>query len=233
VTAPRKGTALVVLWADVAPGQRPMLEAWAASEPMPPVGHGLGVLAAARYVAVSGGPAFLELHELRSDEEAVVESSHRALEGTLAALAHLGATVLPGGGPAGAERAPDREAPGVYAQIFPPGLDERLAVHGPAPVLQIGRIDIPPAQEDEFNEWYNTEYLIGYLRVPGVYSARRYVNRRAGPRYLTVYELAHAEVSRQPDWDRVRAQSVWRRRIERFWTHAPGSPGIYRRAAAR
>ena len=49
---------------------------------------------------------------------------------------------------------------------------------------------------------------------------------------LTVYELANVDVSRQPEWDRVRAQSVWRRRIERLWTHARGSPGIYRRVAA-
>ena len=49
---------------------------------------------------------------------------------------------------------------------------------------------------------------------------------------LRVYELANVDVSRQPEWDRVRAQSVWRRRIERLWTHARGSPGIYRRVAA-
>ena len=114
---------------------------------------------------------------------------------------------------------------GVYGQIFPPGVDERAAVHGLPPALQIGRIDIPPAHEDEFNEWYNTEYLIGNMTVNGVYSARRYLNRGPGPRYLTVYEFAHPEVSRQPAWDRARAQSVWRRRIERFWAHAPGSPG--------
>ena len=71
------------------------------------------------------------------------------------------------------------------------------------------------------------------MTVNGVYSARRYLNRGPGPRYLTVYEFAHPEVSRQPAWDRARAQSVWRRRIERLWAHAPGSPGIYRRLAAR
>ena len=63
------------------------------------------------------------------------------------------------------------------------------------------------------------------MTVNGVYSARRYLNRGPGPRYLTVYEFAHPEVSRQPAWDRARAQSVWRRRIERLWAHAPGSPG--------
>jgi hypothetical protein len=154
---------------------------------------------------------------------------------TLRTLAALGAAIWPGGAPgkiAGAPADSGRPA-GVYGQIFPPGLDERAAVHGPPPALQIGRIDIPPAHEDEFNEWYNTDYLIGNMAVSGVYSARRYVNRGAGPRYLTVYEFAHPEVSRQPAWDRARAQSVWRRRIERLWTHAGGSPGIYRRLAAR
>jgi len=71
------------------------------------------------------------------------------------------------------------------------------------------------------------------MTVNGVYGARRYLNRLAGPRYLTVYEFAHTEVSRQPAWDRARSQSVWRRRIERLWAHASGSPGIYRRLAER
>src|SRR5207248_1561859 len=139
---------------------------------------------------------------------------------------------------AGAENAPSFEqtrralagfgaaesALGVYRQIFPPAVDERLALHGPAPTLQIGRIGIPPEHEEEFNEWYNGEYLIGYLKVPGVYSARRYVNESDGLRYLTVYELANDQVSRQPEWDRTRGLSVWRRRIDRFWTHADGAP---------
>jgi len=100
---------------------------------------------------------------------------------------------------------------------------EPLAPADPeAGVLAVGR-----------NEWYNTQHLIGNMTVNGMYSARRYLNRGTGPRYLTVYEFAHTEVSRQPAWNRARAQSVWWRRIERLWAHAPGSPGIYRRLVAR
>ncbi|HEY3109729.1 MAG TPA: hypothetical protein VGL23_13295 [Chloroflexota bacterium] len=206
----RKGLALAIVWADVPPAGRPAFESWAASQPIGDPGG--GVLSAARYVAVSGAPSFIELHEL-ADVEAEHERAQRA---TLAALAEAGASPVRG----------------LYRQIFPPGLDERAAVHGPPPALQIGRIDIPPEHEEEFNEWYNGEYLVGYLKIPGVYGARRYLNQLPGPRYLTVYELANDQVSRQPEWDRVRAQSVWRRRIERFWTHADGSPGIYRRLQA-
>ncbi len=76
---------------------------------------------------------------------------------TLRALERFGATVLPGGatGDAGGSRAGSVGPAGVYGQIFPPGIDERAAVHGLPPALQIGRIDIPPAHEDEFNEFFH------------------------------------------------------------------------------
>ena len=233
-TSLRKGQALAVLWAEVPAARRADLEVWATGEPLAPLDPAAGVLAVGRYAGISGAPAFLELHELVSDDATVVAASGGLLSATLRALERFGATILRGGAPAepGGPRPGPVGSAGVYGQIFPPGIDERAAVHGLPPALQIGRIDIPPAHEDEFNEWYNTEYLIGNMTVNGVYSARRYLNRGAGPRYLTVYEFAHPEVSRQPAWDRARAQSVWRRRIERLWAHASGSPGIYRRLAA-
>jgi hypothetical protein len=234
-TGLRKGRALAILWAEVPVTRRADLEAWAMDEPLAPTDPAAGVLAVGRYAGISGAPAFLEIHELLSDDATVLGASGGLMSATLLALERLGAAILPGGAAAqsGESRAAFGAPVGVYGQIFPPGIDERAAVHGLPPALQIGRIDIPPAHEDEFNEWYNTEYLIGNMTVNGVYSARRYLNRGAGPRYLTVYEFAHPEVSRQPAWDRTRAQSVWRRRIERLWTHAPGSPGIYRRLVAR
>ncbi|HEY7141256.1 MAG TPA: hypothetical protein VIE44_14220 [Methylomirabilota bacterium] len=235
MTGLRKGRALAILWAEVPAARRPDLEAWAAGDPLAPTDPTAGVLAVGRYAGISGAPAFLEIHELLSDDATVVAVSGGLMSTTLRALERLDAVVLPGGAPGepGGARPGSVGPAGVYGQIFPPGIDERAAVHGLPPALQIGRIDIPPAHEDEFNEWYNTEYLLGNMTVNGVYGARRYLNRGAGPRYLTVYEFAHTEVSRQPAWDRARSQSVWRRRIERLWAHAPGSPGIYRRLAAR
>jgi hypothetical protein len=226
----RKGRALAILWAEVPESHRADVESWATSEPLVLADPARGVLAVGRSAGVSGAPAFIEVHELRSEDAPVVAASGTLMAATLRALERFGAAVLPGGAPgAGLARG---GAASLYGQIFPPGIDERAAVHGLPPALQIGRIDIPPAHEDEFNEWYNSEYLIGNMTVNGVYGARRYLNRGSGPRYLTVYEFAHTEVSRQPAWDRARAQSVWRRRIERLWTHAQGSPGIYRRLAA-
>ena len=35
-----------------------------------------------------------------------------------------------------------------------------------APALQIGRMDVPPAVDREFNDWYNTVYVPNYEKVP-------------------------------------------------------------------
>ena len=50
-----------------------------------------------------------------------------------------------------------------------------------APVLQMGRIDISSAVEEEFNAWYNTVYIPCYLAVPGCTGARRYVSVEGQP----------------------------------------------------
>lgn len=62
--------------------------------------------------------------------------------------------------------------------------------------------DIPAAEEERFNHWYDTEHVPERLAVPGVRRARRYVRYeeapqppagtvtvRRGPKYLVVYEL--------------------------------------------
>jgi hypothetical protein len=53
----------------------------------------------------------------------------------------------------------------------------------------MGRIDIAAAMEEEFNAWYNTVCIPGYLTVPGCIRARRFVAIDGQPKYLTVYEF--------------------------------------------
>ena len=55
----------------------------------------------------------------------------------------------------------------AYRQIFPVHTDPIEQTMEMAPVLQMGRIDIPAAMEEEFNDWYNTAYIPTYLTVPG------------------------------------------------------------------
>ena len=76
---------------------------------------------------------------------------------------------------------------------------------GPSPYLQMGRIDVPAAIEEEFNDWYNWVYIPTYLTVPGVIRARRFVAVDAQPRYLTVYEFERAEIKRGGEPAQARA----------------------------
>ena len=64
----------------------------------------------------------------------------------------------------------------------------------------------PPAMEEEFNAWYDTEHLAERLGIVGFRSARRWVaDLPPGEgKYIATYELAWAATrnlpSAQPDW---------------------------------
>lgn len=68
----------------------------------------------------------------------------------------------------------------------------------------------PPAMDEEFNAWYDTEHLPERLAIPGFRSARRWVR---GGTYLATYELDSPEVLRsKPYLERFRNQTPWSRR---------------------
>jgi hypothetical protein len=58
----------------------------------------------------------------------------------------------------------------------------------------------PPAFEEEFNAWYDTEHLPERLAVPGFETASRYVCVSGHPRYLAMYDLARPEVLDSPEY---------------------------------
>ena len=67
----------------------------------------------------------------------------------------------------------------------------------------------PPAMEEEFNAWYDTEHLAERLAIPGFRSARRWVR---GGTYLATYELDSPEVLQSsPTW-KVSQPDPWSRR---------------------
>jgi hypothetical protein len=71
-------------------------------------------------------------------------------------------------------------------------------------------IDVEPAIEPEFNEWYNSEHLPQLGAVPGVLAARRF--QAAGTdvdrKYLALYHLTSADVTRSPAWSKA-ANTPW------------------------
>ena len=84
--------------------------------------------------------------------------------------------------------------------------------------LLVASMNVDPAAEDEFNEWYNTEHLPFLAAVPGVITARRF--QSADPtcerKYLALYNLESAAVAQSDAW-RKAAGTPWTGRMRRYF----------------
>ena len=95
--------------------------------------------------------------------------------------------------------------------------------------LQIGCIDIGPENEEEWNRWYSGIYVPHYEKVPGVVRGRRWKATKGSPSYAVVYEFENENVSSTPEWEAQRDADSSTACIRPLMTHAPGSPGIWRK----
>jgi hypothetical protein len=212
----KKGGAILLVYTDLIDVKYDEeFNAWYDTQHLPQLLGLPGVLDAARYVAVKGGPKYLAAYEVETVD-----------------------VVL---GPAWENRPippwDKRMSPRVIGknftrilgtQIFPSSVQN--ADRGMAPALQIGRMSIPESLDDAWNAWYNDEYIPGYLKVPGVISSRRYKVVQGETRYTTVYEFASTEVPDTAEWDYQRQNSSPKSGPMRdVMTMASGSPGVYRR----
>ena len=83
--------------------------------------------------------------------------------------------------------------------------------------LFVVQLDIPAADEAEFNRIYDTEHFPMLSKVPGVRSAARYrLERSTVPgmeRYLTIYELDSPAVLESEAWEKAGAYGDWAAKI--------------------
>jgi hypothetical protein len=79
-------------------------------------------------------------------------------------------------------------------------------------------MDIDPADEPEFNRWYDREHLEERVAIDGFLEARRYVAHAASPKYLSLYSTETFEVLDSPAYRTALAsQTDWsRKNIARF-----------------
>lgn len=73
----------------------------------------------------------------------------------------------------------------------------------------------PPALEEEFNDWYDSEHIPERLAVNGFETATRYVCTDGWPRYLAFYDLADVSVIDSPGYRAIADEhfSPWTKRI--------------------
>ena len=211
-----KGGAILLVYTDLIDEKYDEeFNAWYDTQHLPQLLGLPGVLDAARYVAVKGGPKYLAAYEVETVD-----------------------TVL---GPTWENRPvppwDKRMSPRVVGKNFTRILGEQIIPKGPidtgrglAPALQIGRMSVPEGVDAEWNAWYNEEYIPGYLKVPGVISSRRYRVVDGNVRYTTVYEFESTEVPDTAEWNYQREHSSPKSGPMRdAMTMATGSPGVYRR----
>ena len=86
--------------------------------------------------------------------------------------------------------------------------------------LLLATMEPPPAIEEEFQDWYDTEHFPERAGCPGFLTARRFICVDGWPRYLALYDLQDVQVLRGPDYRKFAGArySPWTHRImSRVW----------------
>jgi hypothetical protein len=217
----KKGRGIFLVYTDIDPMHDDEFNAWYNTEHLPELLSLPGFLDAARYVAYKGVPRYLAVYELESAEALKTAEFQKWRANPSPWSRRISPTVIG-----------KNVSRAIGQQIFPVDLEQ--PDRGMAPALQIGRMSVPESADQEWNEWYNGEYIPGYRTVPGVIYARRYRIVDGESRYTTVYEFENEKVSETTDWNKQREGSSPRSgRMRDVMTHLAGSPGVYRRIYPR
>ena len=216
--ANKKGTGLLMVWADVPADVEDEFNRWYNEEHLAERLSIPGVLSAARYEAVSSGPKHLACYELESADVVYTPEYLRWLENPTEWSRRMSPGVVA-----------TTYIRNVYEMIHPAQLKPEIAGAGMAPALQIGRMDIPQEVEDDWNHWYSTVYVPNYEKVPGCTRGRRYRATVGDPKYLTVYEFEHEDVSKTREWSVQQNIDPRNAEMRTAMKHSPGSPGIWKK----
>ena len=211
--ANRKGTALLMVWTDVPADKEAEFNRWYNEEHLPERMAIPGFLSCARYEAVKGGPKHLACYEL--EHVAVLESD---------TYKKVSRNPTPWTQKIGPQAIGNPFIRNVYTMVHPSALTRAIAGSAMAPALQMGRMDVPPEVDVEWNTWYNTVYVPNYEKVPGVIRGRRYRAVEGAPRYLTLYEFEHPRVSESAEWHAQRNAVAVSERMRARHRHSPGVP---------
>lgn len=213
----KKGRGIFLVYTDIEPQYEEEFNAWYNTEHLPELLSLQGFLDAARYVAYKGVPKYLAVYELESAEALKSAEFQKWRANPSPWSRRISPTVI------------GKNLSRTLGQQIFPGTAE-MADRGMAPALQIGRMSVPQSADQEWNDWYNGEYIPGYRTVPGVVYARRYRVVEGDTGYTTVYEFENEKVSETAEWNKQREGSSPRSgRMRDVMTHIQGSPGVYRR----
>lgn len=81
--------------------------------------------------------------------------------------------------------------------------------------LLLAMMQPPPAMEEEFHDWYDTEHIPERAAIDGFLNAQRFVCLHGYPRFVAVYDLTHPGVLDEGGYKAVSGErfSAWSKRI--------------------
>jgi hypothetical protein len=222
--AAKKGRGLLMVYVDVPAAVEDEFNRWYNEEHIPERLSIPGVLNAARYVAVRGGPKHLACYELSEPEAYFTDTWQHFLNHPTEWSKRMSPTVVG-----------QNFVRHVYRLFYPEEVSDEVAQADMAPALLVGRMTVPPPLEDIWNQAYHEERLPLYRTIPGYIRARRFEavtsEPESHPKYTTVHECQSPDVAASPEWEAVRKTQtpVWNDQVSAQMIFAPGSPGVYRR----
>ncbi len=214
--ANKKGTGLMLVGADIPADKEADFNKWYQEEHLQELMGVPGILNAARYEATKSGPKHLAVYELESVDVVntdAFKNRPRTEWGQKVSPSLIGTNFFNL----------------VLDMIHPGALTDDIAGSDMANALQIGRMDVPAANDDDWNKWYSGVYVPNYEKCPGVIRGRRWRAVRGEPQYATVYEFENENVSETEEWLKQREIHPDNPRMRDIMTHAAGSPGIWRK----
>jgi len=214
--ANKKGTGLMLVGADIPADKEADFNKWYQEEHLQELMGVPGILNAARYEATKSGPKHLAVYELESVDVVntdAFKNRPRTEWGQKVSPSLIGTNFFNL----------------VLDMIHPGALTDDIAGSDMANALQIGRMDVPAANDDDWNEWYSGVYVPNYEKCSGVIRGRRWRAVRGEPQYATVYEFENENVSETEEWLKQREIHPDNPRMRDVMTHAAGSPGIWRK----
>ena len=213
----KKGTGLLMVWCDVPEDREDEFNRWYNGEHIAEILTIPGVLSAARYEAVKGGPKHLAAYELENPSAVLGDGFTKRTKSKWSET--MGPTLI----------GTNFFNP-LYEMIFPDSASGDLQSSGMAPALQIGRMNIPAERTDEWNEWYNSIFVPNFEKVPGCIRGRRFKTVRGeDPMYSGVYEFENENGSQTPEWAAQLDADPKNAEMRGLITHGPGSPSIFKK----
>ena len=215
--AAKKGSGMLMVWCDVPEDREDEFNRWYNEEHIQEILNVPGVLNAARYEAVRGGPKHLAAYELESPAAVLGDGFTKRPKSKWSET--MGPSLV----------GTNFFNP-LYEMIYPDSVSSEMASSGMAPALQVGRMNIPPERAAEWNQWYNSIFVPNFEKVSGVIRGRRFKTVRGeDPTYSVVYEFEHENVSQTPEWAAQLDADPKNAEMRTLITHGSGSPSIFRK----